>query len=77
MDPEPKAALAVDALPEFLTVLELAELLRQHPETVRRLLRDGRLRSVRINPAGSGRRLVSRAALVAFLEARTVGEVLA
>lgn len=34
-------------LPEAATVTEVAEALRLHPQTIRQMIRDGRLRAVR------------------------------
>lgn len=36
------------SVPELMTVVEAARVLRLHPDTVRRLLREGRLRGVRV-----------------------------
>jgi excisionase family DNA binding protein len=49
----------VDEQPELLTVPETAQRLRVTPETVRRMLRDGRLRGVRLGGTKSGWRVVA------------------
>jgi excisionase family DNA binding protein len=50
----------------LLPVKEAAALVRQHPNTVRRAIREGRLSAVRLGPGGQLR--VPRRALDAFLE---------
>jgi excisionase family DNA binding protein len=50
----------------LLTVAEVAERLRTHPETVRRWMRDGRLRGIRLGGPKLGWR-VAEAELERFL----------
>jgi excisionase family DNA binding protein len=53
----------------LLTVSEVAERLRLNPETIRRMLRDGRLIGFRIGADSAGWR-VTEADLNAFIRAR-------
>ena len=54
---------------KLLTVPEVADRLRLNPETIRRMLRDGRLSGFRIGADNAGWR-VSEADLVAFIRER-------
>ena len=49
----------MDEQPELLTVPETARRLRVTEETVRRMLRDGRIRGVRLGGTKSGWRVVA------------------
>ena len=55
------------SLPPMLSLAETAELLRIHERTVHRMLRDGRLRSIRRVPLPGARHLIPRAELVRYL----------
>jgi excisionase family DNA binding protein len=57
---------------KLLTVPEVAERLRLSTETIRRMLRDGRLTGFRIGADNAGWR-VSEADLVAFIRERRQG----
>jgi excisionase family DNA binding protein len=57
----------------LLTVADIAERLRLNPETVRRWLRDGRLRGIRLGERRAGWR-VSERDLAAFLSTRSTGK---
>ena len=51
--------------PEVLTTAQVAEVMRVHPETIRRLIRTGQLKAIKWNPRGTYR--VLRAELNRFL----------
>ena len=53
----------------LLTVPEVAERLRLNPETIRRMLRDGRLRGFRIGADNAGWRISERD-VAAFIQDR-------
>jgi len=53
----------------YLTVPEVAEKLRLNPETVRRMLRDGRLSGFRLGADAAGWRISERD-LAAFIRSR-------
>jgi excisionase family DNA binding protein len=53
----------------YLTVPEVAERLRLNPETIRRMLRDGRLSGFRLGADSAGWR-VSQQDLAAFIRSR-------
>jgi len=55
------------------TVQEAAEILGYHPETVRRMIRDGRLKAAR--GAGGRGSVISRADLEAFYRAQGGGDL--
>jgi excisionase family DNA binding protein len=55
------------SLPQLLTLAQTAELLRIHERTVHRMLRDGRLRSIRHAPLPGARHLIPRAELMRYL----------
>lgn len=57
------------SLPPLLNLAEVAELLRVHERTLHRMLRDGRLRSIRHAPMPGARHLIPRAELVRYLSA--------
>lgn len=52
---EPKKILRLDALPDLLTVREVAELLRVSPLTIKRWGKRGKLPAIRINSRGDRR----------------------
>jgi len=52
---EPKKRLRLDALPDLLTVREVAELLRVSPLTIKRWGKRGKLPAIRINSRGDRR----------------------
>ncbi len=51
---------------EYLTVREVAQRIKRHPETVRDYIRGGKLKAVRTGE-GEGQLLISEAALLEFL----------
>jgi excisionase family DNA binding protein len=53
----------------YMTVPEVAERLRLNPETIRRMLRDGRMRGFRLGADSAGWR-VSERDLAAFIRSR-------
>lgn len=67
-------ALAEDGVPFLVPKRQVAELLHCAPRTVERYVAAGRLQAIRTVPGkGSGRLLVPRASLAAFLETLTEG----
>ena len=60
-------AAAIADLPKFLTVAEVASVLRVDPRTVRRWIAEGRMSSYRTHPGRTGRVLVARDAVGRFL----------
>ena len=59
-------ALAPAPEPEFMTVIEAAEMLRVTTKTIHKMIRDGRLPAVRV--AGGNRTLIRRRAVYDLLE---------
>lgn len=54
-------------LPPMLSLSEVAELLRVHTRTLHRMLRDGRIRSIRHAPLPGARHLIPRGEIVRYL----------
>lgn len=59
-------AVAPAPEPEFMTVIEAAEMLRVTTKTIHKMIRDGRLPAVRV--AGGNRTLIRRRAVYDLLE---------
>lgn len=54
------------AMPEVLTTAQVAKVMRVHPETIRRLIRTGQLKAIKLHRRGTYR--VLRAELNRFLD---------